>query len=238
MVLIPAGEFYMGSDDIDSSGKSQEFGFNEPWYLPEQPKHKVFLNAYYIDITEVTNGAFKDWLRKSGKYTAEQIETIAQRLKMGADEYPVNTVTWTKAQEYCYANGKRLPSEAEWEKAARGVDAREYPWGNEWHADYLNAGQNEANLAAVGSFPKGASPYGVLDMAGNVMEWTADWYEAYPGSRYVSPNYGHQRKVVRGGGWGGIGHYVIPHYFRAAYRFNFAPDNAYNDVGFRCVKDT
>jgi len=237
MILIPAGEFIMGSDDVDSSGKSQEFGFNEPWYLPEHPRHRLFLKAFYIDKTEVSNGAFKAWLIKTGKYTPQQIDMIAQRIKMGREQDPVRLVTWTKAQEFCYAQGKRLPSEAEWEKAARGSDGREYPWGNEWHADYLNAGQNEDNLSPVGSYPQGASPFGVLDMAGNVMEWTESWYEAYPGAQYVSPNYGRKRKVVRGGSWGGIGHYVIPHYFRTAYRFNFPPDSAYNDVGFRCAKD-
>jgi formylglycine-generating enzyme required for sulfatase activity len=237
MVLIPAGEFLMGSDEVDSSGKSEEFGFNEPWYLPEHPQHKVNLPAYYIDKTEVTNAQFKRWLIQLGTYTERDLQIIAQRLNMVRDDDPVRSVTWTKAEQFCYAQGKRLPTEAEWEKAARGNDGRKFPWGNEWQPDYLNAGQNEENLSPVGSYVQGASPYGVLDMAGNVMEWTADWYEAYPGSKYVSPNYGHKRKVVRGGGWGGIGHYVIPHYFRTAYRFNFEPDRAYNDIGFRCVKD-
>lgn len=235
MVLIPAGEFVMGSDDIDASGKSKEFGFNEPWYLPEHPKRKVRLPDYFIDKYEVSNGQFKGWLVELGKYSAAQIDDVIERLHMQQDNLPVRIITWNKAQEYCRSTGKRLPTEAEWEKAARGTDGREYPWGNEWSPDFSNSGQNEQDLMPVGSYEKGQSPYGVYDMAGNVMEWTADWYEAYDGAKYQSPNYGKKRRVARGGSWGGIGHYVIPHYFRTAYRFNFPADGAYNDVGFRCA---
>jgi formylglycine-generating enzyme required for sulfatase activity len=237
MVYIPAGEFIMGSDDVDASGKSEEFGFNEPWYLPEHPQHKVNLKAYLIDKYEVTNIEFKTWLKSLGRYNPAQLADIVNRLSMQQDNLPMRIVTWAKAQEYCQANGKRLPTEAEWEKAARGTDGREYPWGAEWNPDYANVGQNESDLMPGGSFEQGKSPYGVYDMAGNVMEWTADWYEAYPGAKYQSPNYGKKRKVARGGSWGGIGHYVIPHYFRTAYRFNFPADGAYNDVGFRCAMD-
>ena len=237
MVLIPAGEFIMGSDEVDASGKSQEFGFNEPMYLAEHPKRKVNLDAYLIDKYEVTNGRFKQFLVNSGKYTAEQLQSIYERLKMTRNDVPVRIVTWFIAQEYCAAVGKRLPTEAEWEKAARGTDGLEYPWGNEWNPEYLNAGQEEQDLMPVNSYEQGKSPYGIYNMAGNVMEWTADWYEAYPGSKYKSPFYGEKRKVVRGGGWGGVGHYVIPYYFRAAYRYNYPPDMAFNDVGFRCAQD-
>ena len=237
MILIPAGEFTMGSDDVDASGKSQEFGFNEPLYLNEHPKRTIRLSAFYIDKYEVTNGEFKKFLRDLQKYSEPQIQTLVERLQLQQDNLPVRNLTWFKADEYCRFIGKRLPSEAEWEKAARGADGREYPWGNDWNPDYVNAGQGEADLAPVGSFENGKSPYGVYDMAGNVMEWTADWYETYPGAEYQSPNYGKKRRVVRGGSWGGVGHYVIPHYFRVAYRFNFPPDQAFNDVGFRCAKD-
>jgi formylglycine-generating enzyme required for sulfatase activity len=237
MVLIPASEFIMGSDDIDASGKSKEFGFNEPWYLPEHPKRKVFLDNYFIDKYEVTNGQFKSWLQSTGLYSPDQLQEIGKRLLMKQDKAPVRIVTWAKANEYCLAMGKRLPSEAEWEKAARGTDGRTYPWGNKWNPDYANVGQNEEDLMPVGSYEKGKSPYGVYDMAGNVMEWTADWFEAYPGAEYKSPNYGRKHRVARGGSWGGVGHYVIPHFFRTTYRFDFAPESAYNDVGFRCAKD-
>jgi len=237
MILIPAGEFIMGSDDVDASGKSQEFGFNEPLYLNEHPQRTLRLKAFYIDKYEVTNAEFKKFLIDLGKYTDAQIQMLIERLELQEDNLPVRNLTWFKADEYCRFVGKRLPSEAEWEKAARGSDGREYPWGNDWNPDYVNAGQGEADLTPVGSFENGKSPFGVYDMAGNVMEWTADWYEPYPGAEYQSPNYGKKRRVVRGGSWGGVGHYVIPHYFRVAYRFNFPPDQAFNDVGFRCARD-
>lgn len=156
------------------------------------------------------------------------------------DDLPVTGVTWFQARDYCVAQGKRLPTEPEWEKAARGTDGREYPWGNEWDETRLNIGSGdgwENGVAPVGSHPTGVSPYGVHDMAGNVMEWTADWYQPYPGSEYKSEDFGEKLRVVRGGGWGGLGHYVISHFYRAAYRFNLQPNYTFVDLGFRCAKD-
>ena len=236
MVPVPAGKFIMGTDDVDASGKSQEFGFNEPLYLNEQPRREIDLPAFYIDKYEVTSGQFIEYLRALGKYSEQDIETLKERLQLKEANLPVRNINWHRADEYCRFVGKRLPTEAEWEKAARGTDGREYPWGNEWNAEFVNKGQGETDVMPVGSLEKGVSPYGAYEMAGNVMEWTADWYEAYPGAEYKSPNYGMKRKVARGGSWGGVGHYVIPHYFRVAYRFNFPPDQAFNDVGFRCAR--
>lgn len=237
MVLIPAGEFIMGSDDIDTSGKSEEFGFNEPWYLPEHPQRKLNLKAYYIDQYEVTNGKYKAYLMGTGQVTKPQLAKLMDDMLLLVNNHPVRVVTWYQADTFCKAIGMRLPTEAEWEKAARGPNGNEFPWGNEWKKENLNASGVATQVAPVGSYPQGKSYYGVYDMAGNVMEWVDDWYEAYPGSDYKSRNYGGKRKVVRGGGWGGVGHYEIPHYYRAAYRYNFPPDGAFNDLGFRCAKD-
>jgi len=237
MVLIPAGDFIMGSDDIDASGKSEEFGFNEPWFLNEHPQRKVYLDAFYIDKYEATNGDYKTFLQATGRYSEKEVSDIIKKFGLGNEKDPLRNVTWHDANSFCKAIGKRLPTEAEWEKAARGEKGLEFPWSNEWNPDYLNAGGEEIDVMPVGSYEKGKSPYGVYDMAGNVMEWVEDWYEAYPGAKYISPRYGKKRKVVRGGGWGGIGHYVIPHFFRMAYRYNYPADKAFNDIGFRCARD-
>jgi len=164
----------------------------------------------------------------------EAIESKRREL----ESLPVSGVSWRDAERYCAWAGKRLPTEREWEKAARGGDGREFPWGDEWSIERVNAGRGEEfGVMPVGSLPTGRSPYGVEDMAGNVMEWVADWYLPYPGNDHVSPDYGERFKVVRGGGWGGVGHYVISHFYRAAYRFYLAPDSRFDDLGFRCARD-
>lgn len=190
----------------------------------EAPTHAVSVAPFLMDVTEVTNDEFAAFMQATG-YQAAAVQ-------LGEGNHPVSRVTWDDASAYCTWAGKRLPTEAEWEFAARGTDGRVYPWGNDW--DPAKANGRESGIrgtTAVGSFGAGASPFGLLDMAGNVREWTADWYDKYPGSSYYS-TYFNQFRVHRGGGW-----FDDSGDLRAANRNGGPPDSANDDLGFRCVKD-
>ena len=155
------------------------------------------------------------------------------------DNYPVTGVNWFAAKEFCVWRQARLPTEAEWEKAARGPNGFEYPWGNDWDPKITNTGDDgewDEGMAPIGSYPKNKSPYGAYDMSGNVWEWVADWYEPYAGSEYQTEAFGKHNRVIRGGG-GGVGHYAISYFFRGATRQFSEPEMESEDVGFRCVND-
>jgi formylglycine-generating enzyme required for sulfatase activity len=224
MVLIPAGEFTMGSQDGDAD---------------ERPAHKVQVNAFSMDVYEVTVRQYAEFLRAEGFHSPLDWKTMNQPTHQ---KYPVANVDWADAAAYCKWAGKRLPTEAEWEKAARGTDGRLYPWGNDpptpLHANYGKTGShNYEALAPVGTFENGKSPYGIYDMAGNVWEWVSDWYDTdyYKNSPQQNPEGPPTGgfKVIRGGAWNtsarnlrSSDRYWDPPSFRSLYF-----------PGFRCVKN-
>jgi formylglycine-generating enzyme required for sulfatase activity len=220
MIAIPAGEFTMGSD--------REV---------ERPPHTVSIAAFEIDMFEVTNEQFEKFVAATGYVTdAEKAgETSWQYYAKDKSNHPVVKVSWNDAKAFCEWADKRLPTEAEWEKAARGTDGRVYPWGNEW--DETKANTKEAGYRGTtiaGSFPDGASPYGVMDMAGNVAEWTSDWfqpYPGYPGGDSEAQYFGEKYRVIRGGGW-----FSDKELVRATERSASSETLANDDVGFRCAR--
>ena len=262
-VMVTGGKFFMGADHPPKDYLSNE-----------KPAHQVTLSTYCIDKLEVTTEQYKDCTTKGECLRADetnQDETMSKaqheaydplcnvRDPVGRAKHPINCVDWSQAQKYCTAHGGRLPSEAEWEFAARGSDGRLYPWGDDAPAKgHANACGTECiawakkhkvaddfpgtmfadsdgfdTTAPVGSFPAGASKVGALDMVGNVWEWTADWYAPYEAVERTDPK-GPEKgdeRVIRGGGWNG----AFPEWARPTFRFRAPPTNRTHGIGFRCA---
>ncbi len=235
MVFIPAGEFIMGSDESDEEALGKEFGLRkERYYEDEMPKHKVQSAAYYIDLYELTSSQYKKYMDATGASAPPSWK--GGKIAKDKEEHPVTYVTWFEAHDYCKWAGKRLPTEREWERAARGDNGNTYTWGNEY--DETKANLNSGEVKRVGSYVDDKSPHGVYDMAGNVMEWVDDWYDAYPDNPSSNKDYGGDKhKVLRGGLGGMSGHYIINKiYARGANRNYYIPGGAGDDGGFRCAK--
>ena len=247
MVLIPAGEFIMGTDSEQANAD-------------QKPAHQVYLDAFYIDKHEVTNAQYEEFILAGGykkrefwteagwdfiqkfQFDASEWHQIETPLQYGGNsvstepDHPVIGVSWYEANAYATWAGKRLPTEAEWEKAARETDGRIYPWGNEMDFSKLSYFPHVTKVQVVGSFPDGASPYGVMDMAGSVWEWCSDWYAEnyYPQSPRKNPKGPDQGefRVLRGGGWDSIRLQL-----RCTYRYYELESRRTYNVGFRCVQE-
>jgi serine/threonine protein kinase len=242
MLYVPAGNFKMGSNDGSDD---------------EKPIHTVYLNAYWMDRAEVTNAMYRICVNAGVCLPPSNIGSYARSNYYDApefDDYPVIHVDWNQSKTYCEwrGDGTRLPTEAEWEKAARGMDGRVYPWGSEWDINSMRrlnfsdrndpselsdivADDGYGDTAPVGSYLDGASPYGLYDMAGNVWEWVADWYsETYyqtsPFENPLGPDTG-QDRVLRGGSWDVSGDNI-----RITDREGYDPYDSYDHIGFRCAR--
>lgn len=214
MVYVPEGEFMMGRDESDGGDEY------------EHPAHKVTVKPFFIDAHEVTCEDFAKYI-KDHAVTGNESSQCAGR----DGQEPVTGVTWDDAMGYAKWAGKRLPTEVEWEFAARGTDGRRYPWGQEWQEGKANANGASKGLAKVGAY-QGASPFGAFDMVGNAWEWTASKLIAYPGGSFREQPSGDVR-VIRGGSYDeGAGEAT------ATYRgFLKVSGDKYDKTGFRCAKD-
>ena len=233
MVYIPPGEFLMGADSDPDAKKN------------EKPSHKVYLDGFYIYKYEVTYRQFKKFLRETGY---KPLGNWKRGDKPGREDHPVMYTTYPDVEEYCRWAKVKLPTEAQWEKAARGTDGRKFPWGEKWNPENCNNADlsgkqilsamadihNGRGTLPVGSVPGDMSPYGVMDMAGNINEWCRDWYKSgyykkSPEKNPQGPEKGTERST-RGGAWS-----MKMQRCRATSRWSGSVESNLDDYGFRCV---
>ncbi len=227
MIFIPEGSFEMGSKESNPCA-----------HLDELPRHSVYLDGFWIDQNEVTNAQYRKCVDAGwctlpicdyGESTYPE-ETL--------EDHPVGCVNWYEASIYCEWIGGQLPTEAQWEKAARGIDAREYPWGNDFNEQLCNSSESAINGSTpAGQYsPEGDSPFGLADVSGNVWEWVMDWYDisyyaSSPSANPTGPEAGENR-AARGGSW-----YANYCSVRTTYRYYNTPHGRSPGMGFRCVLD-
>lgn len=238
MIRIPAGEFIIGND-----GRTQMDG---PGNIDETPRHRVYLDTYLMDKYEVTNAQYKAFTDATNHRTPKlwkvPVEGHGMTYPPEKADHPVVYVDWYDAQAYCHWAGKRLPSEQEWEKAARGTEGWIFPWGDRFDTKKANSPQRwlsrdqKGDTMPVGRFEDGKSPYGLYDMAGNVYEWTSSWYKPYPGNQEFNAHYGEKNKILRGGSWYDCLSYGCGLSTPTYNRSRFAPAIRNKGFGFRCAK--
>jgi len=226
MISIPAGPFIRGSNHR----------------LPDEgPEYTAETKAFLIDKYEVTNLQYKQFIDATNRKSPKHFRN--RTYPEGKIDHPVVWVSWYDAHDYCEWAGKRLPTDIEWEKAARGTDGRDYPWGDDFDVNKVNSPVRWVSLnmpgdtTPAGAFEGGKSPYGLYDMSGNVWEWTDSWYTQYPGNEWPSENYGELYKVLKGGSWWDCSFYQCgvsaPSFNRSYFKQNIKNSS----FGFRCAKD-
>ncbi|MFQ5456269.1 MAG: SUMF1/EgtB/PvdO family nonheme iron enzyme [Nitrospirota bacterium] len=221
MVYIPPGEFIMGDND-----PAEEIG------IDEKPLRRVYVDGFYIDKYEVTNMQYKKYVDATGHRPPSS--WVKGNFSKYMTDFPVTYVNWFEASAYCRWSGKRLPSEEEWEKAARGEDGRRFPWGDAFDRNKANTRFSSFRKPVpVSAYPDGISPYGVYNMSGNVWEWTDSWYRAYPGSTLKRQEFGDIYKIQRGGSF--LAEPLL--HARASERDAQIPTYRHRTTGFRCAKD-
>jgi len=238
MVYIPPGEFTMGANPKQEKAYPASLGFTNAPYHNESPSRRVYLDGFYIDKYEVTIGEYAKFVKATGREFPEPIQNLNVEKY---EKYPMSCVTWYDAADYAKWANKLLPTEAEWEKAARGTDGRRYPWGNK--IDKNKANFSKQGIFPVGTYKEDVSFYGVMGMGGSLDEWVRDWFKVYPGHDKNcvedDSDFGEEYKVYRGGSWGGLeGHLLLFEYTaRTAYRGYEIPSAVSNTGGFRCVRE-
>jgi formylglycine-generating enzyme required for sulfatase activity len=211
MIQIIGGQFQMGSSEGDAES---------------QPAHMVVVKNFFLDVYEVTCREYKEFLDATNRKPPPAWKN--GNYPPGADRYPVTGVSWEDADAYAHWAGKRLPTEEEWEFAARGKGGSRYPWGNDWKSDCANTGNMHKGVTNVGSY-KCASPFGIQDLIGNAWEWTASAWQPYPGGRLTNAPHAADR-VIRGGSWESPREFVSTT-VRAGWR------GIGDQTGFRCAMD-
>ncbi len=217
MVYIPPGKFILG---VEPGTAPQQFLSEETTSQNAQPLQEMHLEGFYIDRYEVTYEQFLRF-KPRAKYEVTQFRE------------PIRNVSWYEADAYCQWLGKRLPTEFEWEKAARGTDGRLFVWGNEFQKHFGNFSKK---AMPVGSFKKDVSAYGIMDLNGNVSEWTSSWYQPYPNSTHKDEHHGKKLKVTRGGNIQKHKHGFLEVFAMVTYRNLLPPDKSFWDTGFRCAQ--
>ena len=241
LIYVPAGEFQMGltSDQywnaVISAGKHCSQSDCEKFFSAEKPAHTVYLDAFWIDQTDVTNAMYARCAGCKPPSSLFSNTHMSYYKNSQYADYPVVYVTWSQADTYCKWAGRRLPTEAQWEKAARGTDGRAFPWGEGIDESMANYANHEKDTTRVDSYPRGASPYGALDMTGNVWQWVADWYDSSyyassPNKNPTGPDSGTTR-VIRGSS------YIIPDILASiTVRLPGNKESSPLDsIGFRCA---